>query len=288
MSPTVVVTGGSRGIGRVCAGRLAHEGWRVVVVARASEQVSAAAASLPGHGHEGFALDVADGARWRELAGAVGRIEGLVCAAGIIGPIGRPHQVDPAEFARTLAVNVGGVFNAVCALELAADVPVVAFSGGGATGPMPRFDAYAASKAALVRLVENLSAGGLRINAVAPGFVVTSIQDTVLTAGRERVGDAYYDKVAAAVAEGAGEDPEIAAACVAWLLSNEGRGVAGRLISAPWDPWRDAGFADRLREDPDLATLRRIDDQFFARVPVPEEGSRQRFLDERVFRHSPR
>ena len=40
----------------------------------------------------------------------------------------------------------------------------------------------------------------------------------------------------------------------------------GRLISAQWDPWRDARFRARLREDSALAKLRRIDDQFFTRV----------------------
>jgi hypothetical protein len=54
---------------------------------------------------------------------------------------------------------------------------------------------------------------------------------------------------------------------VAFLLSRHAAGITGRLISAQWDPWREEQFRARLREDPDLAKLRRIDDQFFGRTP---------------------
>jgi hypothetical protein len=92
---------------------------------------------------------------------------------------------------------------------------------------------------------------------------VTGMQDDVLAAGPERVGQAYYDKVKQAVESGGGEDPQLAADLVAWLLSDDSRGIAGKLLAAKWDPWRDPAFQERLRNEPDLATLRRIDDQFF-------------------------
>jgi NAD(P)-dependent dehydrogenase (short-subunit alcohol dehydrogenase family) len=264
MSGRVLITGGSRGIGHACAQRLAAEGWRVTIAARDAARVEAAVAALPGSGHAGIALDVADVDAWT----AVTAPDALVCAAGVIGPIGRADMVDPQAFLDTYAVNVGGVFNAVHALRLTPATPIVAFSGGGATSPMARFDAYAASKAALVRLVENLAADGWRINAVAPGFVVTELQQEVLDAGAERVGDAYFARVSQAVAEGGGEDPSVAAACVSWLLSPGAEGVSGRLIAARWDAWRDGAFAQRARDDADFATLRRIDEQFFTKVPT--------------------
>ena len=52
-------------------------------------------------------------------------------------------------------------------------------------------------------------------------------------------------------------------AAVAFLLSEDARGISGRLISAPWDPWREPEFQARLRSERDLATIRRIDEQFF-------------------------
>ena len=63
-------------------------------------------------------------------------------------------------------------------------------------------------------------------------------------------------------------DPERAADLCAWLLSSRSDGISGKLISAPWDPWTDPAFQARLREDKDLATLRRIDDKYFTKKPT--------------------
>ena len=64
---------------------------------------------------------------------------------------------------------------------------VVTFAGGGATSPQPRYDAYATSKAAVVRLTENLglelSERGVRVNAVSPGFIATDIHAATLEGG---------------------------------------------------------------------------------------------------------
>ena len=141
------------------------------------------------------------------------------------------------------------------------------FSGGGATGSFPRFDAYAASKVAVVRLTENLaqelSADGIRVNAIAPGFVLTDIHAETVRVGPHLVGADYFERTRNALEAGAGDSPELAAALVTFLLSGGAQGITGRLISARWDPWQDESFRERLRTDADLARLRRIDDQFF-------------------------
>jgi NAD(P)-dependent dehydrogenase (short-subunit alcohol dehydrogenase family) len=262
----VLITGGSKGIGAAVAHRLAGDGWRVVVAARHRDAIAATVAALPGDGHEALVLDVGDAGAWDAAADRLTELDGLVCAAGVIGPPGPATAVDPAAFADVLRINVLGTWLAARACLPAlkrSGGAAVTFSGGGATAPFPRFDAYAASKAAVVRLTENLAADGARINAVAPGFVVTDIQDGVLDAGPELVGEAYFAKVRSAVDEGGGESPALAADLVAWLLSTASAGISGKLLSARWDPWADAAFQQRLRDEDDLATLRRIDDQFF-------------------------
>ncbi len=266
----VLVTGGSRGIGLEVVRRLAADGRRVTICARGVQEARAVLASLPGSGHDVLAIDVAELAAWDAAAPALRDVEGVVCAAGTLGPIGAVEDVDASAVLDALRVNVIGVFAAIraCAPGLrASDGAAVVFSGGGATGAFPRFDAYAASKAAVVRLTENLSADGLRVNAIAPGFIGTAMQDEVLAAGPERVGAAYHARVSAASRDGAFDDPAAAAELTALLLSPEGRGISGKLLSAIWDPWRDPGFRDRLRTERDLATLRRIDDQFFTTAP---------------------
>lgn len=239
----VLVTGGTRGIGLAVADELRARGWEVLTVARRDADMS---------------FDV--GSMWPQLP----EVHGLVCAAGVIGTPGAPEEVE--DFEAVWRVNVMGVWNAVraCLPDLRRNGGgIVTFAGGGATSPFQNFDAYATSKAAVARLTENLAAGGVRINAVSPGFVVTGMQDDVLAAGPERVGRDYYEKVREAVASGGGEDPKLAAELTAWLLSDESAGITGKLLAAKWDPWREPAFQERLRTEPDLATLRRIDDQFF-------------------------
>ena len=264
----VLITGGSMGIGAACAHRLASDGWRVVVAARGRDALEETAASLQGQGHESLVLDVGDVEAWRAAAPVLLDLDALVHAAAVIGPIGPAEEIDPAMFLDVLRVNVLGTFLAVRAcLPTLRDVggPIVAFSGGGATGPLARYDAYAASKAATVRLVENLAADGVRINAVAPGFVATRMHEATVAAGPAAAGGEYHARTVRDLDAG-GTPPDIVAELVAFLLSDAARGISGRLISAPWDPWRAPEFQARLRGERDLATLRRIDDQFFTAV----------------------
>jgi NAD(P)-dependent dehydrogenase (short-subunit alcohol dehydrogenase family) len=268
----VLVTGGSRGIGLEVSRELAARGARVVIAARDLETVDVALDELEGPGHEGLRLDVADADEWPAVASAIdagGPLHGLVAAAGVLGPIGVLDELDPAELIQALAINLFGTL-----LALHHSLPrlrasggrAVTFSGGGATSPLPRYDAYAASKAAVVRLTENVAASAsVEINAVAPGFVATRMHEETLRAGAEAVGADYYERTRAQLESG-GFPAREAAELVCFLLSEEATGISGRLLSAQWDPWRDEAFHARLRTDPDLATLRRIDEQFFTRI----------------------
>jgi NAD(P)-dependent dehydrogenase (short-subunit alcohol dehydrogenase family) len=267
----VLVTGGSRGIGLAVARALAEQGWSAVLVARSAERLEAAAAELPGSGHETIVLDVSDDAAWDEAMNVVDRggpVDGLVAAAGVLGPIGDPLDWPVDEFRSTLEVNVTGTLLALrhAAPRLAASGGgAVTLSGGGATSPLPRYDAYAASKAAVVRLTENLAASGMRVNAVAPGFIATEIHEATLEAGPEAVGAEYFERTKAQLDEG-GADLDAVCELVAFLLSDEAREISGKLIAAQWDPWREPEFRRRLAAEPDLATLRRIDDFAFGKL----------------------
>ncbi|HEY1715410.1 MAG TPA: SDR family oxidoreductase [Solirubrobacteraceae bacterium] len=269
----ILVTGGSLGIGLEVSRELARRGARMIVAARGAEAIAAAIESLEGSGHEGISIDVSDAPSWEDAAlriDAGGALHGLVTAAGILGPIGALEQLPVADLMQTIAINLVGTMLALrFALPRlrAADGRAVTFSGGGGTSPLPRYDAYATSKAAVVRLTENVAAEGeVEVNAVAPGFVATRMHEETLRAGAQAAGERYYERTQEQVSEGGFPATE-AAELVAFLLSPESQGITGRLISAQWDPWRETAFRARLREDSDLAKLRRIDDQFFTRVP---------------------
>ena len=266
---TVIVTGASRGIGRACCSALADRGARVVAIARSETGLAETLSALAGTGHETVAIDVADPGAWPATIAVAGEgpLRGVVTAAALLEPIGRLDEVDPASFRRTLEVNVIGT-----ALAIGAALPalrlsggsVVTFSGGGATKPLPRYDAYASSKAAVVRLTENVAAAEpeVRANSVAPGFVATSMHEATLAAGAERAGAGYLAETERQLDAG-GVPAERAAELVATLIGPLGEGISGKLISAQWDPFEEQGFRERLRSDPDLATLRRIDDTLF-------------------------
>jgi NAD(P)-dependent dehydrogenase (short-subunit alcohol dehydrogenase family) len=268
----VLVTGASRGLGAVVARHVAEAGAEVVLVARSAPALTEVAASLAGRGHFTLAFDVADASAWEWAAQQIapaGRLDGIVTAAGIIGPVGPLGTWDVKAFRATLDVNVTGTLLAILtsldALR-AAGGSVVTFSGGGATGPFPRFDAYAASKAAVVRLTENLArdlSPVVRCNSVAPGFVMTDMHRATIDAGSELVGQEYYERTRAALEAGGGDQPEPAAALATFLLSPAAQGITGKLVSAQWDPWEEEAFRARLRDERDFATLRRIDGQFF-------------------------
>jgi NAD(P)-dependent dehydrogenase (short-subunit alcohol dehydrogenase family) len=264
----VLVTGGSKGIGRATAGALADRGWAVMLVARDRHALEQARAELPGDGHEAWPLDVADEQAWKRLADEVGNVEGVVCAAASIDPVGPLDSYAISDFRRTLEVNVLGTLLAIrtCLPGLRATRgSVVTFSGGGATAPLPRYDAYAASKAAVARLTENISGDlaedGVSINCVAPGFVNTDIHRSTLAAGPELVGADYYERTLSELEQG-GVPASEAAELVCVLLEDDER-FTGKLISAQWDPRRDIAFRRRLAQQRDLATLRRIDDMLF-------------------------
>jgi NAD(P)-dependent dehydrogenase (short-subunit alcohol dehydrogenase family) len=267
----VLVTGASRGIGRVVAETLAGRGWAVTLIARDERALAEVAAGLTGDGHRAFALDVADEEAWQRLAPELAGIGAVVCAAAILDPIGPVGTYSAATFRRTLDVNVVGTLLAVtaCLDGLRAQRgSVVTFSGGGATGPLARFDAYAASKAAVVRLSENLAvelaADGVRVNSVAPGFVATQMHERTLSAGPELAGAGYFERTREELRRG-GVPASEAAELVSLLL--EDGAFSGKLLSAQWDPWRDETFRARLKSEPDLATLRRIDGMFFGALP---------------------
>jgi 3-oxoacyl-[acyl-carrier protein] reductase len=117
----------------------------------------------------------------------------------------------------------------------------------------------------------DLGSDDIRANAVAPGFVLTSMHNDTLAAGPELVGQDYFDKTSQAMERHSGDSPELAAKLVAFLVSPASRGITGKLISARWDPWQQAGFQERLRNEAALASLRRIDDQFYTTVQHPEQ-----------------
>jgi NAD(P)-dependent dehydrogenase (short-subunit alcohol dehydrogenase family) len=193
-----------------------------------------------------------------------GSIQILVLNAGVYGPMGPTETVDLAEWRRAIEINLFGVLLPCRALiphfKQANRGKIIVLSGGGATNPLPNISAYAASKAAAIRLMETLAEElrpfNVDVNAIAPGPLATRFVDQVLEAGPEKVGRAFYEKNLQWKKTGA-TPPELGARLAVYLASADSDGITGKLISAQWDPWeRLHEFKEDLNSD--IYTLRRI------------------------------
>ena len=174
-----LVTGGARGIGRAIGEALGKAGAKVILADIDEDEVKAAAAAIGG---DGVRLDVSDAAACEALAAKVGPVSILVNNAGIIrsGRITDPNGAE--NWARTIAVNIGGPFNMCrafhaqlkaakgCVINLAS---IRSFTAAGNAA------AYATSKGAVVQLTKALAVewapDGIRVNAIAPGFVESDL-----------------------------------------------------------------------------------------------------------------
>ncbi len=267
-----LITGGSQGLGRAIAETFVREGATVMLCARDAvllERTRAELAELaqPGQTVLARACDVSSEQQVNDLAAHAfaefGNVHILVNNAGVYGPLGPTESVPFGEWARAVEINLHGVLLPCRALiphfKAARRGKIIIISGGGATNPLPNISSYAASKAAVVRLMETLSeelkAHHIDVNAVAPGALKTRMMQEVLDAGPEKVGAAFYAKNVKWTEDGA-TPPALAANLCAYLASSESDGVTGRLISAQWDPWKT--LHTHRDEFGDIYTLRRI------------------------------
>ncbi len=180
---SVLVTGGTTGIGLAAAKAFAAEGARVVITGRDPDTLQRARTEI---GPRAIVLrnDASDVAAARDLAGSLARegirLDAVFINAGIakLAPMG---DIDEAFWDQTFDVNVKGAFFQIQALRplLNRGASIVLNGSINAHIGMPNSSVYAASKAALISLAKTLSAellpNGVRVNVVSPGPVQTPL-----------------------------------------------------------------------------------------------------------------
>ncbi len=276
-SKTIIITGGSLGIGLAVAKKCVQEGALVVIAARNKSDLSKALSEIKStspRDHQSYSLDVSNIEEVKQFAEWCGNnldeINGLVNCAGVYGPIGKTTNIDLIKFKQAIEINfLGTVFMcSVFAPYLKSDTrkKIINYSGGGAASPFANFSAYATSKVAIVRFTENLSIelaeDNFDVNCIAPGFVITRLHQQTLEAGANAAGPSFYEGTKKQIESG-GVPPEKAADLTAFLLSSKSDGITGKFLSAPWDPWKEKEFQEMLKNNKDLASLRRIDNKFY-------------------------
>lgn len=211
-----LVTGAAGGLGQAIATAFAEHGASLVLADRNKEAVEAVAARCRGLGVEAKALtaDLSDPVQASELAADAlavhGRIDALVCNAGMQGPAGPLLAVEVEDWQQVFQVNLASAHALSARL-----VPAMAARGGGSVILMASIAAlrgnraiglYGMTKAALAQLARNLAVEwgpqGVRANAIAPGLIRTPLaaglmQDAAFMARRiamtplRRVGEAH-------------------------------------------------------------------------------------------------
>jgi 2-dehydro-3-deoxy-L-rhamnonate dehydrogenase (NAD+) len=221
---TAAITGGAAGIGFAIAQRLIASGGRVSLWDRDAAALDNAKARLNA-GIDTRVVDVADAASVdaaaQATASALGRIDALVCSAGISGPNTTTWEYPVEAWRQVMEVNVNGVFlcnRAVVPVMLKQDYGrIVNIASVAGKEGNPNASAYSASKAAVIGLTKSLgkelAKTGIRVNCITPAAVKTAIFD--------QMSQQHIDFMLSKIPMGRFGQVEEIAALVAWLCTED-------------------------------------------------------------------
>ena len=236
MAKTVLITGGSRGIGRACVELFARRGWRAVFLCRTREDAAKMLVDklrAEGCDAEYFLCDVSDRARVDEVVGEIlrrcHRIDALVNNAAI-AQISLFTDLTPEDWRRMFAVNVDGVVNCTQAvlggmISEKSGAIVNISSMWGQVGASCEV-AYSAAKAAVIGLTKALAKevgpSGVRVNCVCPGVIDTDMNAALDEETRAALRDETpLERIGT---------PEDVARAVAYLCSEEASFITGQIL----------------------------------------------------------
>ena len=176
-----LVTGAARGLGALFCQEIARAGGSVLALGRKKEALAAMLADLPGNNHDAIIADVRDSQALKDQLNGR-QFNALVNNAGV-AMTAAIHSSDEDEVRRLVDTNFLGslwtIQAAVPALKAAGDGVIVNVASVLGHRPLPHTGIYAASKAAVMQITKaaaiELARDGIRVNALAPGYVITDL-----------------------------------------------------------------------------------------------------------------
>jgi 5-hydroxydodecatetraenal polyketide synthase CpkA len=242
----VLVTGAGRGIGRQLARRLADHGAALALVARSGDELAETRDLIESAGGIAAAAraDVTDADSLRvafaDLRRRLGPVDVLVNNAGVLGPIGPLWEVDVEDWWTTMDVNVRGTVLAsrlvLPAMIAAGRGRIVNITSQAGVHRWPFVSGYSVSKAAVVKLTENLALEakhhGVSVFSVHPGLLPIGMSETVTAHQPTSAHEARVrDWALAELAGGRGADPVRAIDLLVRLAAGDGDRLSGRHLS---------------------------------------------------------
>ncbi|MCK4904571.1 MAG: SDR family oxidoreductase, partial [Candidatus Marinimicrobia bacterium] len=267
-----IITGGSRGIGKAIAERFAQEGCNLMLASRTKSELEKTAASIKKQFSVKISSYPTDIGYENEVASLIqktiaefGKIDILINNAAIVGPTGEISQINGQEFFNTLKNNVGGTVYCTKAviphMKSQKQGCIINLSGGGGLYPLPYYDAYSASKAAIVRLTENfaleLEKFNIYVTAISPGAVNTKMFDEQLKTEKKSIGEKNWQTLQDRLVSG-GDSIDKVSELALFIACQNRKELNGRVISAIWDNWENISNQKEQIIDTDIFQMRRI------------------------------
>lgn len=237
---TVLITGASRGIGAAAARHMAELGMQVVLAARTLKDCEAIAEEIRQTGAQALAVEC-DVASYASVESAVasaietfGAVDVLVNNAGIIDPIARLADSDPAGWDQAVDINLKGVYHGLRTvlpgMEKRGSGIIINISSGAAVNAIEGWSHYCATKAGVLALTRGVhkeyAEHGIRCIGLSPGTVATDMQRAIKASGINPVSQMdFSDHI----------PPEWPARAIAWLCTDAAAEWSGSDFSIKTD-----------------------------------------------------